>query len=197
MNLHRIVERLLNLALVCSLAIVVLPRPGQAAGLTELPDRPRLALDLPDLERRSRSLDEFSGQVVLVNFWASWCGPCLVEMPGIQRLKEALDGRPFAVLAVNYRESREKVWRFRNLLKVDFPLLLDADGQTAADWQVTVYPTSYLVDAGGRIRYVAHGQLKWDASNIIETIEGMLNEQSIDVTVHGDPRVAGGSADGG
>ncbi len=150
---------------------------SQAGELEAYPDvAPTPPLALVDLAGHPHSLDDYRGRVVLVNFWASWCAPCLVEMPGIQRLKESLAGRPFTVLAVNFREPRATVWRFGNLLQVDFPLLLDTDGKTAADWQVAVYPTSYLLDTDGRIRHVAYGLLQWDDRSIMNTIEALLDE---------------------
>ena len=168
----------INLIAAVLLWLCLLPSSGVQAGELEVyPDvAPTPALTLNDLGGKPRSLQDYRGHVVLVNFWASWCAPCLVEMPGIQRLKESLAGKPFTVLAVNFRESREKVWRFRKLLQVDFPLLLDADGRSASDWQVAVYPTTYLVGTDGRIRYVAYGRLKWDDPAIKRTIEDMLGE---------------------
>ena len=167
----------------------------QAGVLEEYPDvAPAPPLVLVDLGNHQHQLEDYRGQVVLVNFWASWCAPCLVEMPGIQRLKESLAGRPFTVLAINFRESKEKVWRFRNLLKVDFPLLLDVDGKTAEDWQVAVYPTSYLLDRQGRIRHVAYGQLQWDGREIVQTIEALLTEPDTGITVRSDPLPANGAA---
>ena len=126
-----------NLAVLCMwLCLVVDVRSGELEEYPDVGTTPPLVLK--DLGGKRQNLEDYRGQVVLINFWASWCSPCLVEMPGIQRLKQSMQGRPFSVLAINFRESREKVWRFRNLLKVDFPLLLDTDGQAAEDWQVTV-----------------------------------------------------------
>jgi thiol-disulfide isomerase/thioredoxin len=167
----------------------------QAGALEDYPDvAPTPPLVLMDLGNNRHQLEDYRGQVVLVNFWASWCTPCLVEMPGIQRLKESLADRPFTVLAVNFREAKEKVWRFRNLLKVDFPLLLDVDGKTAEDWQVAVYPTSYLLDRQGRIRHVAYGQLQWDDREIVQTIEALLTEPETGITVRSDLLPASGVA---
>ena len=63
------------------------------------------ALELEDLEGRPHRLDDYRGKVVLVNFWATWCGPCREEMPTLERLRQALAGRPFTVLAVNVGEG--------------------------------------------------------------------------------------------
>ena len=132
------------------------------------------SLDLPDLAGKQHNIDSYRGQVVLVNFWASWCPPCVVEMPGMQRLATAFRDRPFSLIAVNFRESRSTVWRFRKLLKVAFTMLLDDTGATADTWDVQVYPTSYLLDAQGRIRYVARGAVEWDSEEIMQRIETLM-----------------------
>ena len=132
------------------------------------------ALDLADLGGRQHRLDSYRGQVVLVNFWASWCPPCLAEMPSMQRLATALQDRPFRLLAVNVRESRSKAWKFTKLLNVTFTTLLDSTGEASEAWNVQIYPTSYLVDADGRLRYVAYGPVDWDADDIIQRIEALM-----------------------
>ena len=132
------------------------------------------ALALPDMGGRPHTLDSYRGQVVLVNFWASWCTPCLMEMPSMQRLATALKDRPFRLLAVNVKESSSKVWKFMKLLNVTFTTLLDSKGEAAEAWDVQIYPTSYLIDADGRMRYVAYGPVDWDSDDIIERIESLL-----------------------
>jgi thiol-disulfide isomerase/thioredoxin len=135
-------------------------------------------LSLKDLGGASHTLDDYRGQVVLLNFWASWCPPCLVEMPAMQRLEAAFTDTAFTILAVNVKESREKAWRFQQLLDVSFTVLLDTTGQAAEDWDVTVYPTSYLIDTTGRIRYMAYGALDWDSAAVKQVIE-MLKESNL------------------
>ena len=88
-------------------------------------------------------------------------------------------GRPFSILAVNVKESKGTIWKFLNTVKVDFTLLRDSDGQVAKDWQVNVYPASYLVDPAGEIRYVAYGPRDWDNPEIVQLIEEMLTEDNL------------------
>ena len=159
------------------LLLLYLPGPATAGelnpyqGIDEAP-----ALSLEDLGHSVHSLAEYRGRVVLVNFWASWCAPCIIEIPSMQRLANAMDGKPFSILAVNVAESPVKVWNFAAKLGIKFPLLLDRDGQVTADWQVNVYPSSFLVDPQGRIQYVAYGSRNWDDPETIQTIEGMLHK---------------------
>jgi len=137
------------------------------------------ALALEDLGREVHTLQDYRGKVVLVNFWTSWCAPCIVEMPSLERLQKAMTGKPFAILAVNVGETQGKVWNFASKFKLTFPLLLDNDGQTASDWQVDFYPTSYLVDGQGGVRYVAYGPRNWDTPEMIQAIEAMIDTSRI------------------
>jgi peroxiredoxin len=79
-------------------------------------------------------------------------------------------------LGVNVKESEGTIWKFHKLVKVDFPLLLDRDGRASEDWQVVVYPNSYLVDATGRIRHQVTGMLEWDAPEVVGAIEALMGE---------------------
>ena len=94
----------------------------------------------------------------------------------MQRLKQQLAGRPFKILAVNVKESEETIWKFHKLVKVDFPMLLDRDGRASEEWQVVVYPSSFLVDASGEIRYQVTGMMEWDSPEVVRVIEGMMDE---------------------
>lgn len=147
---------------------------ASASGLEEFTGTHTPTLVLEDLGRREHSLADYRGEVVLLNFWASWCAPCIIEMPSMQRLQEALADRPFTILAVNVGETRGTVWKFLNKVQVHFPLLLDPEGKTAANWQVDFYPSSYLIDPAGRIRYVAFGARVWDAPEMIQAIEELI-----------------------
>jgi thiol-disulfide isomerase/thioredoxin len=112
---------------------------------------------------------------VLVNFWASWCPPCVHELPSLQRLKNRLSGRPFTILAVNMAEERKTVRAFlRDKMHTDFTVLLDADGDMLKRWKVFVFPTSFVIGPDGKIRYGAYGELSWDEEPTMEIIESLL-----------------------
>jgi thiol-disulfide isomerase/thioredoxin len=135
------------------------------------------AIDLPDVKGQQHSLEDYRGQVVLVNFWASWCPPCIQEMPVLERLKQALNDQPFEVLAVNVGEQKYRVWKFVKLISFGLPVLLDTRKDIFKAWGASVLPTSFLLDKQGRIRYRVQGDIEWNSENVISLIEQLINEE--------------------
>jgi len=131
-------------------------------------------LQLLDLDGRAQDLAQLRGRVVLVNFWASWCPPCVREMPSMQRLKEKLAGRPFTILAVNMAEPDKDVRVFLSKMHVDFPVPMDRDGAVLKRWRVFVFPTSFVLDAQGNIRLGVFGEVEWDSPEVMEKVVGLL-----------------------
>ncbi|MDJ0882490.1 MAG: TlpA disulfide reductase family protein [Gammaproteobacteria bacterium] len=131
-------------------------------------------LKLSDISGQPYDLQSEPQQVVLVNFWATWCGPCVEEIPSLSRLVERMKGKPFKVVAVNIGESAETIQQFVEAIPVNFDILLDEDGQVVRDWKVYAYPSNYLLDKKGLIQYAYRGALEWDAPEIVQTIEELL-----------------------
>ncbi|WP_455203577.1 TlpA disulfide reductase family protein [Kaarinaea lacus] len=135
------------------------------------------ALILPDMNDNPVDLKELKGQVVLINFWASWCPPCVHEMPSMQRLKEKMAAKPFVILAVNMAEDKNTVKKFlKTKVSVDFPILFDYDGKALQAWQVFAFPTSYVVDKAGTIRYALFGGIDWDENTIVDKLSALAQE---------------------
>ena len=131
-------------------------------------------LVLKDLNGKSVNLKDYRGRVVLINFWATWCPPCRAEMPSMQRLKEKMAGKPFAILAVDMGETQDVVRAYIREIKTDFTVLLDKDGHALKAWKVFAFPTSYVVDAQGKIRYGLFGATEWDEVGTVEKITRLL-----------------------
>ena len=131
-------------------------------------------LALPDLEGRQHQLQDYRGKVVLVNFWATWCEPCRDEMPSMNRLRTALAGKPFAVLAVNLAEPESRIRRFMEKVPMDFTVLLDRDTSVAKGWKARILPASYLIAPDGRIRYSVLGEIDWSNETVRKLIAEML-----------------------
>jgi thiol-disulfide isomerase/thioredoxin len=141
-------------------------------------NRPVPPLDLVDLAGKPWRLDGLAGQVVVLNFWATWCEPCRDEMPSLQRLRAKLGNRPFDVLTVNYGESREKISKYLGKEKIALPVLLDPDKESAREWGVGGLPMTFLIDAKGRVRYSVFGECDWSEGPSVALVEKLLAEAS-------------------
>ena len=148
--------------------------PCGAAELQPWRGGPAPELVLQALDGPAHRLADYRGRVVLVNFWATWCEPCRDEMPSMQRLKEKLAGRPFAVLAVNLDEPESRIRTFLSRMKVDFTVLLDPGRAAAKSWNARILPASYLVGPDGRIRYSVVGELDWGHERVVGRITELL-----------------------
>jgi thiol-disulfide isomerase/thioredoxin len=148
-----------------------------AAELKAVTPRPAPALALKDLDGKMHDLKDYRGKVVLVNFWATWCPPCRAEMPSMQRLKTMMRDKPFAILAVDMAETEKEIRDFLKEFKdtkIDFTIQLDPKGAALKDWKVHVFPTSFLVDAEGNIRYGVAGSIEWDEVDPTGKIESLF-----------------------
>jgi thiol-disulfide isomerase/thioredoxin len=143
---------------------------------------PPPALVLNNLNGDQRSLDDFSGKVLLVNFWATWCPPCVKELPSMQAVRNRLAGEPFEVIAVNVGEDLEQVKSFLNRLDagLDYPVLLDENMVTTKNWKVRALPTTYIIDAQGLARYIATGERDFDAPEVVSMIRALVDSEPSD-----------------
>ncbi|SHH73667.1 TlpA disulfide reductase family protein [Pollutimonas bauzanensis] len=132
------------------------------------------ALALPDLAGRVRTLREFHGQVVIVNFWASWCEPCREEIPAMSALAHRHRGEGLQLLAVNNAESRRKIDTFLQRWSVDGTVLSDRNGSAVQAWSVAGMPANYLVDKAGALRYWHLGALDWTKPAIEQPVLALL-----------------------
>ena len=154
-------------------------RPGRFAEALQPLARalPAPALELDDYDGSAFRLERDAAAVTLVNFWASWCKPCVEEIPSLHRLRDRVADPAFGIVTVNVGEDRERVGQFLSRVPIELPLLLDRDSQAARDWKVYVYPSSYLLDHRGRIRYAYLGALKWDSAENIGIIRDLLRRR--------------------
>ena len=135
-------------------------------------------LRLPDLQGNSVGLSDYRGQVVFLSFWATWCGPCRVEAPALQRLYERLAGEDFEILAVSLDAEQDVIPRFAAQYNLRFPMLWDQDGEAARAYAVGAVPLSLVLDRRGRIVFRLSGAREWDSEYWTQIIEAVLAEEA-------------------
>ena len=135
------------------------------------------AIDLMKTDGTPLSLQQLRGKVVLVNFWATWCEPCIREMPSLQHLRDQLQADGFEVLAVNYQEGPARINAFVENLNLTLPVVRDTDGSVARAWGARVFPANYVVDRAGNIRHSMSGAADWTSPQLISTIRTLLAAQ--------------------
>lgn len=130
-----------------------------------------------DMQGRTWTLDALRGRVVLLNFWASWCAPCRVEMPTLQTLA-GFYGDAVRVLAINVGEGPRAIARFLQSSALDtgaLTVLLDTERDAARAWgAATVLPTTVLIDPSGRPRHRVQGELDWSGDRAQALVDALL-----------------------
>jgi thiol-disulfide isomerase/thioredoxin len=160
---------------VMAAALAAMAGPLRAAGvMTDWkgpPAAPPIDLYTPGGE--PFTLASLRGKVVLVNFWATWCEPCVTEMPSLQRVRDQLAPR-FEVLGVNYQEGPARIKAFIDKSGITFPVVRDTDGAVAKAWGARIFPASYLVDRAGHVKHVLIGGADWTGPQLVSTIRALL-----------------------
>ena len=144
----------------------------RAADSTQAPN-----FTLPSLDGRPVQLRELRGKVVLLNFWATWCAPCLQEMPSMERLHQTFKQTSFVLLAVSMdRQGAEVAQPFAESLKLTFPILLDPASEVARQYGVRGLPTTYLIDPDGLLIGAAVGARDWHRTEAKALIASLVRQ---------------------
>lgn len=168
-------RRLTRLA--CAWAICVLtvagPSAASAAGLlgAEAPD-----FALGSLDHGNLRLSEYRGQVVLINFWASWCGACRQAMPRFNDIHDKYARAGLVMLSVNVDDERHRAMHMAQGLSIRFPVLLDQRKDVSRTYGLVKMPLTVLVDRAGVVRFTHSGFNTGDESKILEPLRKLLNE---------------------
>jgi peroxiredoxin len=135
------------------------------------------AFILPDLTGKQVNLSDFRGKVVLLNIWATWCGPCKREIPSLDRLYQLRKDREFDILAVSVdKTSTSDVASFVAKYQMSFPVLHDKSGGVSQKYWARAIPSSFLLDREGVIRWKIAGSIEWDDPRILSRIDQLLSE---------------------
>ena len=143
-------------------SIKSLAAAGVLACLSPLAGAEAINVPAPDFTLESRSgenlrLEDHRGEVVMLNFWASWCGPCRQEMPLMDELYSQYKDLGFTILAVNVDENREEAHRFLDKVPVNYPILYDPESSVSDLYEVQAMPTTVMIDRNGNARYLHYG----------------------------------------
>lgn len=156
-----------------------LERLFEKMGILKLPHAtPPLEIQLNDLFGNAVRLSDFRGKIVFLNFWATWCPTCVVEMPSMEKLHQQFKDQNFAMIAVNLKESETQVKSFFEKLQLSFTALLDSSGEVASGLAVNALPTTLFLDKEGRIMGVALGPREWDNQESIALFEFLINRSA-------------------
>jgi thiol-disulfide isomerase/thioredoxin len=138
------------------------------------------------LDGQARSLEDFGDKVILLNIWATWCGPCIEELPSMQRLYEALQGEPFEIVAVSVDATLGQpdpdgyiggnVGDFVRTFGLTFPVLHDPEGRIRRIYRTTGVPESFLIGRDGIIYRKISSSVEWDTPAWIEEIRRLMDE---------------------
>ncbi len=143
-------------------------------GLTKLAQTPQAPdFVLNDLDGNQHRLSDYRGQVVIINFWATWCPPCREEMPSMQRAWEQLEKEGVLMLGIDVGEDEDTIFQFTANYPVEFPLLMDSDSSVINQWLVRGLPTTFVVDPKGRIVYRAIGGREWDDPALLSLVRAL------------------------
>ena len=168
------------------LTMLVMPLPVRA----QEPDnamsviKPKVRMEAPDftlvdIYGKPRGLSDFKGKVIVLNFWATFCGPCREEMPAMEKLWREFKDRGLVIIAVagdKGQKSMHKVKEFCEMYGVSFPVLLDPKGDVRRNYEVVALPTSYIIGRDNKLSGKIIGARHWDAEESRQLFDAILKE---------------------
>jgi peroxiredoxin len=160
-----------------ALLLLVLALASPAAFGLEAGDRAP-AFSAPSLTGDGTvELSRYRGKIVYLDFWASWCAPCLTAIPEIEAMRSEFPAQDFQIIAVNLDQAKKKALRFLAKNPVGYPSASDPKGRLPGQYGVETMPTSYLIDRDGVIRYVHRGFQRGDSAKLREEIRALLKKK--------------------
>jgi peroxiredoxin len=123
-------------------------------------------------------LSDLKGQVVMINFWASWCGPCRQEMPLLEQIHQRYEPLGFTLLGVNVEENPDDARTFLQERPVSFPILYDPDNGVSKLYDVIAMPSTVLIDREGNVRYLHHGFKPGYENDYQDQVRNLVRERS-------------------
>jgi thiol-disulfide isomerase/thioredoxin len=166
-------KSLRTLALTASLLLAaLLAVPAHAVN----PSGPAPQFQLPSMAGKSVDLAQYKGQVVMINFWASWCGPCRTEMPILEKLSAKYKPMGFAMIGVNVEPDSRVAADWLKVTPVTFPILFDTKSEVSKLYSVSSMPSTVIVDRKGNLRWKHVGYKAGDENEYLDQIRALVRE---------------------
>ena len=170
---------LIILAVSAGMVFFALQQKKSSRGLSEMATlqegQPAPNFTLPGLDGRPVSLSDYRGKVVLVNIWATWCAPCVAEMPSMERLYQRLKGDSFEILAVSIDTAGvSTVAPFVKKHRLTFPALIDSQGITRIAYKISGVPESFIINRQGLLVKKIVGPLNWSSPEVLKSIRSLI-----------------------
>ncbi len=161
----------LRMLLAPALALALLPALAHTP-----PAKPAPAFALSSLGGKTIDLSQYKGQVVMINFWATWCGPCRQEMPLLEQLHKKYKPMGFTLLGVNVEPDSKAAADWLKTTPVSFPILFDTDSKVSKLYAVAGMPSTVIVDRKGNLRWLHRGYKPGDENQYLNQVRALLRE---------------------
>lgn len=134
-------------------------------------------IELIDTNQNTLNLSSFRGSVVFINFWATWCEPCIDEIPSIETLYRRFSKNPkFKIITILFKDDQQRALMYMKENGYTFPVYLNPDGSAAKQFGITGVPETFIIDKKGVLRDKKIGPEQWDSPIVIETLRSLINE---------------------
>ena len=147
-----------------------------AHALAVAPAGPAPTFQLASMAGKPVSLDQYKGQVVMINFWASWCGPCREEMPILEKLHAKYKPMGFTMIGVNVEPDSAEAAKWLKATPVTFPILFDTKSEVSKLYAVQSMPSTVIIDRKGNLRWLHRGYKAGDENEYLNQIRALVRE---------------------
>ena len=164
-----------NFLTVSLIMLTLFIQPIQANDMLMAPmpaANPAPDFNLMGMDGKTHTLEDLKGKFVLVNFWATWCNPCKVEMPLLEKLHQTLKSEKFTVLGLHVGPGPENIEEFKKLMPISFPIYVDMDLEV--NWGVPGLPTTFLMNPEGKLIYRAVGKREFASDDMVNFLKNQI-----------------------
>lgn len=135
-----------------------------------------LPLDLKNMTGERVVRNDYVNKVTVINFWATWCPPCVVEIPSLNRLKTKMEDSDFELISINFGQQKSTISEFLKKVNVEFPVLIDETGRISGDWNTILLPSTYVIGPDGRFAYAVNAAIEWDSPEVVSALKKLSRQ---------------------